>query len=375
MSAVPVRSVAVIFLLLFATPRALGEVQMQPAGSMQGSGPSGPSPAFEARIVTPGPGSSVSQGALTSLGASTVGGVPPYDLSWNFGDNASQIGKGNNVSHVFSHPGRFLVIVNAMDAAGSTSTASQTLDVIASGPSVEPTIDATRQVVELSAVAEPVVFSIDTDLLPPLNFTWSFGDGNDAFVASPQHSYRAAGNYLVTLNLTKSESSRPISFVTSTNVLVALPSTDLAPILQFTSLSVALDTCPFSWIANFTVHSADLTYPASAQWEFGDGSGSLHPNTTSHQYLANNSVVNLTEIGANGFAGTFSGIVHGPPPSPNTPCHAGFSLDSAVRSLLLSWPALGLAAGCLVVTLGLSFRHLSTKKNSPGKRSTKGRQG
>ena len=104
--------------------------------------------------------------------------------------------------------------------------------------------------------------------------SWDFGDGTTSTVASPSHSYAAAGTYNVTLTVTDNQSATN-SVVHSVTVSQA----NQSPTAAFTSSCSNL-TC------TFTNSSSDPDGSiASNSWDFGDGTTSTVASP-SHSYAA-----------------------------------------------------------------------------------------
>jgi PKD repeat protein len=52
-----------------------------------------------------------------------IGGTPPYQFTWDFGDNTQQA-TGNIVSHTYSIPGTYILKVTALDTYGNQTTSA-----------------------------------------------------------------------------------------------------------------------------------------------------------------------------------------------------------------------------------------------------------
>jgi PKD repeat protein len=52
-----------------------------------------------------------------------IGGTPPYQFTWDFGDNTQQA-TGNIVSHTYSIPGTYVLKVTALDTYGNQTTSA-----------------------------------------------------------------------------------------------------------------------------------------------------------------------------------------------------------------------------------------------------------
>jgi len=52
-----------------------------------------------------------------------IGGNPPYQFTWDFGDNTQQA-TGNIVSHTYLNPGTYILKVSALDMYGNQTTSA-----------------------------------------------------------------------------------------------------------------------------------------------------------------------------------------------------------------------------------------------------------
>ena len=119
------------------------------------------------------------------------GGVTGW--SWDFGDGATSTDQ--NPSHVYASPGIFSVTVTVTGAAGSSSDTTL-VDLIRVPPRAGFTADPLIGEDSLN-----VAFS-DTSLGAVTLWSWSFGDGDSAFVQHPSHTYLDVGLYTVSLGIT-----------------------------------------------------------------------------------------------------------------------------------------------------------------------------
>lgn len=105
----------------------------------------------------------------------------------------------------------------------------------------------------------PVTFNNTTSGPGNLTYTWDFGDGATSDQTTATHAYAAPGKYTVTLS------------VTSTNgCKVSLPKPDLINIPSVATSFSAPDSICILSPASFS--NTATPAPASAQWDFGDGS-------------------------------------------------------------------------------------------------------
>jgi len=104
--------------------------------------------------------------------------------------------------------------------------------------------------------------------------SWNFGDGQTSTVASPSHSYGAAGTYTVTLTVTDNQGA-----TNTVSHSVTVTAANQSPTAAFTSSCSNL-TC------SFTSTSSDPDGSISANsWNFGDGQTSTAASP-SHTYGA-----------------------------------------------------------------------------------------
>lgn len=127
---------------------------------------------------------------------------PVASYAWRWGDGDPS---GERVQrHVYSRPGRYLVVLSVRDADGRV-TARVTRAVIVERPSSleGPTAAFTTQP-RTAAVREPVSFDASSSFDPKAAITryeWKFGDGRRGEGVKTQTAYRRAGLYTVTLTI------------------------------------------------------------------------------------------------------------------------------------------------------------------------------
>lgn len=114
---------------------------------------------------------------------------------------------------------------------------------------------------------------LSTDDGQVTRFAWEFGDGNDATVRNPSHTFAGGGEFSVKLTVTD---DRSLEGSRSKTVTVSLPANG-APTADFSASCSSLE-CSF---ADLSV-DADGTV-VSWGWEFGDGATSAE-QSPSHAY-------------------------------------------------------------------------------------------
>jgi len=66
-----------------------------------------------------------------------IGGTPPYQFTWDFGDGTPQA-TGNTVTHTYQSPGTYILKVSALDTYGNQTTSAVYLvaNTVATGLSI-----------------------------------------------------------------------------------------------------------------------------------------------------------------------------------------------------------------------------------------------
>lgn len=120
--------------------------------------------------------------------------------NWDFGDGTKIENGGPQVCHVFQKGGVYTVTVTVNDGSGLVcSTSAATAKVTING---RPT--AIIGPCDACCVGKEILWDSTGSSDPdgdPLTYSWDFGDGTTADGAKPTHTYKAAGNYNVTLKV------------------------------------------------------------------------------------------------------------------------------------------------------------------------------
>jgi len=233
-----------------------------------------PTAAFTFSPASPDVGQTVTFNASTT----TDEGVPCSNCTffWNFGGDGTATGL--TATHAFSSGGSFVVTLTVTDAAGSTSTAQQTVTVsapsIPTGLSVNPTTGTAKlaQTFTASATAAP------NHRITSYQFIWGDGDSNTQNSPVIQHTYQQAGSFLLTLTVRDDlgQSATANQVITVSSGLTA----------TFTT-SKSGTTVTFDASGSSSQVASTITDYA---WDF-DGDGSYDTNGSnpivSHDYGAN----------------------------------------------------------------------------------------
>jgi PKD repeat protein len=239
--------------------------------------------------------------SFSNSSADADGTVEAY--SWDFGDE-SPVAITEHAAHRYAVAGRFRVALTVTDDDGETATATDSVDVREPDPG--PTASFTYTCAGLTCE-----FVDRSPAYAGAAYHWDFGDGSpQATTRDAQHTYPAAGRYLVRLSLTgaagTASATAPVDVVQSNGW----------PLAEFSVSCVEL-TC------TFTNHSLDDGELVSYAWSFGDGQTSA-VRDPSHAYAApGNYIVELTVTDDHGATASAAREIPVPPPPP--PVTAAFS--------------------------------------------------
>jgi PKD repeat protein len=209
----------------------------------------------------------VSMNGLTALFADASTGSPTT-YAWDFGD--AQTSSERNPSHTYRNAATYPVMLVVTNDAGQSSK-SQFVTVSLGTPPVAS--------FESTVIGLQVNF-VDTSV-GATSWQWSFGDGNNANVRNPIHTYAAPGVYTVTLAASNAAGS------SSVNKVVTL-GTGKPPKAAFTFAATGSQV-------NFV--DASTESPATWLWSFGDSGTStarnpIHIYTTSGAFTVTLTVSN-----------------------------------------------------------------------------------
>lgn len=117
--------------------------------------------------------------------------------SWDLGDGTTE--DTPNLTHTYDAPGSYTVSLTVTDDRDNEVTTDQEITVADAAPEAgftwspnEPHVGQTVSFTDTSTDAEDGT----------LAHAWTFGDGETAMAANPDHVYDAPGTYAVTLNVT-----------------------------------------------------------------------------------------------------------------------------------------------------------------------------
>jgi PKD repeat protein len=193
--------------------------------------------------------------------------------AWSFGDSSS--GTGATPSHTYAKASTYTVKLTVTDNAGLTASAEHEVTVADAPPSA-----AFKVTTPSPTAASPVAFDGSASSDPDgtvSSYSWNFGDGGSATVASPSHTYTKAGTYAVKLTVTDNAG---LSASVEHDVTVA----DVPPVASFTvitSFPTAGGSVAFDGMASSDVDGTITNW----SWSFGDG-GSGTGAIPTHTYAS-----------------------------------------------------------------------------------------
>jgi PKD repeat protein/type II secretory pathway pseudopilin PulG len=158
--------------------------------------------------------------------ADIAGGIEPYTISWNFGDDSEESNE-QTVSHTFEEAGTYNVGLTVTDSGSQTASDSIVINVeeaLSPLPTIEPpaeeeqpitteqplTVEITSSDTEGGGIA-PATFEFEADVTggtEPYTYSWDF-DGEGSEESNEQtvsHTFEEAGTYNVGLTVTDSGS-------------------------------------------------------------------------------------------------------------------------------------------------------------------------
>jgi PKD repeat protein len=101
---------------------------------------------------------------------------------------------GENVTHQFTNPGSYTIMLTVTDNDGIPDTYSKTINVTSSLPTAnfvfEPANPAAYETVYFNSTSFSPIWNI-------VNWSWDFGDGNFSYGENVTHQYSSNGSYIV----------------------------------------------------------------------------------------------------------------------------------------------------------------------------------
>ena len=118
----------------------------------------------------------------------------PLTYTWDYGDGST--GSGLNTSKAYNSTGQYTVLFSASNEGGADSSRAMVTVVRPPQPAQITSINANPNPVD---AGNQVNFSSNVQGDSPVDYSWSFGDGNSGSGSSPSHTFESAGQYTVQL--------------------------------------------------------------------------------------------------------------------------------------------------------------------------------
>ncbi|MFT5723363.1 MAG: parallel beta-helix repeat protein [Bacteroidia bacterium] len=212
-------------------------------------------------------------GSVTSF-TNYSGGATKY--SWNFGDG-STASTATTPTHTYASAGTFTVTLTAENASGCSDVKTVSVTVLGL-----PTADFS---LANACAGSAVSFTNNSSTG---SYIWSFGDGGASSTKSPTHTYKTAGNYTVSIEVTNANGCE--STVSKQITIYDLPKADFA----------ATSGCEKAGIQFTNMTTGTNTYA----WTFGDA-GTSAAKDPNHTYAsANTYSVSLTATNSSNCSST-----------------------------------------------------------------------
>ena len=148
-----------------------------------------------------------------SFTSDVLGGVPPYNYHWEFGDGSTS--NAADTVHIYVTGGNFTIWLNVYDSAATFAQSGYlfvNVTPAAVGLVVTPPTDFFADSRGVTVTFTATV----TGGTPPYTYQWNFGDGGQSATPNPTHTYPANGTYGVSLTVTDSRGqsvTRTLEFV------------------------------------------------------------------------------------------------------------------------------------------------------------------
>jgi len=206
-----------------------------------------------------------------SFTGSASGGTSPYSWDWDFGDGSAHV-TTQNPSHTYHSSGLFNPVLTVKDSAAHSATDSH--------------LEIDTSVLVATATANPAAGNAPLTVAfggsatgghTPYTYAWKFGDGGTSTLASPAHTYSAAGTYAPVLTVTDADST------TASDSHLSIRVTPPGVLTAIAQADVTGGTVPLT--VNFAGSATGGTAPYTYAWDFGDGAQSSAQNPV-HTYAS-----------------------------------------------------------------------------------------
>ena len=150
--------------------------------------------------VSAGSNLSTNEGTSVTFAGSASGGAAPYTYSWNFGDGSA--GSGATPSHTYEDSGTYTATLSATDSSGQSGSGTAVVTVADVPPTVTLGGPSSGTVGSSLSFTASATDPSPADQTAGFTYSWNFGDGGTATIASPSHTFASAGTYTVTVTAT-----------------------------------------------------------------------------------------------------------------------------------------------------------------------------
>jgi PKD repeat protein len=216
----------------------------------------------------------------TPMTFTATGGPLGSIYYWDFGDGTPNA-IGQTVTHTYTIPGNFMVCMSVGFQGAIVCSSCQTVNIQGNNAFCQANFISVSVGLNAYFIDQSVAIPLNVPPLPPpVNYSWSFGDGNTSTLQFPNHQYSAPGVYLVCLT---------VSTVGCTSTYcdsIVIDTTINNPIgcnayFIFTQLS------PFNLVGVNLSSGVNLNF----SWDFGDGTPLVSGAYPSHQYASTGTYV------------------------------------------------------------------------------------
>lgn len=210
-----------------------------------------------------------------TFNATATGGWPAYSWAWRFGDGTTS--SLENPTHSYANAGTYTARVWVNDTTTGTWTSTVPITVT----SATPLAIVSGGLHDATVGTASDFWASATGGVAPYSFSWNFGDGssvlNTGATNQSQHTYAAAGTYVLDVTVTDSTSA------TASTTPFLVYATAGTPLSVRIGGTVGL---PVNQTASFWAAAAGGAGGFTYTWTFGDGTSSSasSSNTTTHVF-------------------------------------------------------------------------------------------
>ena len=245
------------------------------SSNVGGSGSTGGTPTASFTDTTSG-----LTATFTNTSTDSGGTIGTY--AWTFGDGSTSAVA--SPSHTYAAAGTYSVTETVTDSvSGKTSSSTQSVTVSSGATGGTPTANFSDVTSGLTATFT----DSSTDSGGTIGtYAWTFGDGSTSAVASPSHTYAAAGTYSVTETVTDSVDGKTSSKTASVTVSSGGTPTQLLVNTGFETGKATPWTMSSGTLCNTSSSSSSYcgsgeTSHAGSWFAWLDGYGTSHTDTVS----------------------------------------------------------------------------------------------